>query len=84
MSKPITPETLKEIAFKVTLEQYNDIIEKLHHSASKGQKSLLIDNLSDTVQSRLIEEGYRIKPYVKYQYDYLLRKKRKKYYVISF
>ncbi|WP_121966215.1 hypothetical protein [Myroides sp. N17-2] len=84
MHNPITPEELKDIAFNASLNKYETIIRELKTNASKGNSSIKVEELPEVVQLKLLEEGYSVKPYVTYKYDYLLRKKRKKYYVVSF
>lgn len=84
MSNPITPEELKEIAFNATLSKYNTIINELKENANRGNNSITVEDIPEIIQLKLREDGYSIKPYVKYRYDYLLRKKKKKYYVIKF
>ncbi|KUF42635.1 hypothetical protein HX017_17600 [Myroides marinus] len=84
MSNSITPEKLKEIALNAALSRYNTIISKLQQTAARGQNSLIIEDVPEVVQLKLIEEGYSVTPFARYKYDFLLRRKKKKLYLIKF
>lgn len=84
MNDSITPEQLKEIALNATLSRYNTVITKLKQAAIRGQNSLIIDDIPEVVQLKLIEEGYSVTPFFKYKYDLLLRRKKKKFFLVKF
>lgn len=84
MNETITPEKLKEIALNAALTKYNSIVIKLHKTAARGQNSVILEDIPEVIQNKLIEEGYSVTPFARYRYDFLLRRKKKKLYLIKF
>ncbi|WP_121966217.1 hypothetical protein [Myroides sp. N17-2] len=84
MNNTNTPEKLKELALSANTPKYDLIISKLEESASKGHNYVLVEDIPELLQAKLIENGYSVKPYFKYKLDLFFRRKKKKFYMIKF
>ncbi|MCC9043762.1 hypothetical protein LNQ81_13870 [Myroides sp. M-43] len=80
----MTADQLNSIAENALEEKYTLIITKLQESAAQGKNSYITDDLPEPLYRKLTNKGYVIIPIFKYKYDYLLRKKKKKYFMVQF
>lgn len=80
----MTADQLNSIAENALEEKYISIINKLKESALQGKSSYTTDDLPEALLRKLTNKGYVITPVFKYKYDYLLRRRKKKYYMVRF
>jgi hypothetical protein len=80
----MTAQELNSIAEQALDQQYNDLISSLQECAKQGKNSYLSEELPDIILDKLIFKGYRITPVIKYQYNFLFKKKKVKHYRIQF
>lgn len=80
----MTADQLNSIAENALEEKYIYLINKLKESASLGKNSYTTDDLPEPLVRKLTNKGYVIIPVFKYKYDYLLRRRKRKYFMVRF
>lgn len=80
----MTADQLNAIAEKALDNQYNTLLSKLKECAKKGKNSFIITDLPTSLSRKLTQKGFVIIPVFKYKYNFFLKRKKTKHYMIQF